>query len=202
MTKIIIIFAIFSLGTTLAKPWAPYYGTDPPTDAPTEPPTELPTDPPTKPPSPTSPSTSAPTEPPPYNNHHKRAASYDGYGAPMPPQTPAPPPIVPTPMPPAPTPIVPTPPPIASTPATPPIASTPATPEPTTEDLIQVLTKKGNFKQLIEAITKSGLTDQLKTITTGLATIFAPNDNAFKKLPEGTTVESLTKEDLEKIISR
>ena len=118
---------------------------------------------------------------------------------PAPPQPP--PPIASTPSPP---PIASTPatPPIASTPATPPIASTPATPEPTTEDLIQVLTKKGNFKELIKAITKSGLTDQLKTITTGLATIFAPNDDAFKKLSEGTTVDSLTKEDLEKIISR
>ena len=121
------------------------------------------------------------------------------YGAPT--DSPMPPPPAP-PQPPPPIASTPSPPPIASTPATPPIASTPATPEPTTEDLIQVLTKKGNFKQLIKAITKSGLTDQLKTITTGLATIFAPNDDAFKKLSEGTTVDSLTKEDLEKIISR
>ena len=85
---------------------------------------------------------------------------------------------------------------------TPTTTPAPPPPQPPTEDLIQVLTKKGNFKQLIEAITKSGLTDQLKNITTGLATIFAPNDNAFKKLPEGTTIETLTKEDLEKIIKR
>ena len=77
----------------------------------------------------------------------------------------------------------------------------PATTAPT-EDLIQALEKKENFKELIKAITKSGLTEQLKNATTGLATIFAPNDNAFKKLPEGTTIESLSKEDLEKIISR
>ena len=75
----------------------------------------------------------------------------------------------------------------------------PSTPAPT-EDLIQVLTKRGNFGKLIEAVTKSGLTDKLKAI--GVATFFAPNDEAFKKLPEGTTIESLTAEELEKIISR
>ena len=75
----------------------------------------------------------------------------------------------------------------------------PATPAPT-EDLIQALEKKENFKELIKAITKSGLTETLKTI--GLATFFAPNDDAFKKLPEGTTIESLTPDELKKIISR
>ena len=115
------------------------------------------------------------------------------YGAPtdspMPPQPPQPPTVAPPPQPTTTT----------TTVAPPP---EPTTSEPPTEDLIQVLTKKGNFKQLIQAITKSGLTDQLKNITTGLATIFAPNDNAFEKLPEGTTVDSLTKEDLEIIIKR
>ena len=74
-----------------------------------------------------------------------------------------------------------------------------ATPAPT-EDLIQVLEKKENFKELIKAITKSGLTEKLKTI--GPATFFAPNDDAFKKLPEGTTIDSLSVEELKKIISR
>ena len=69
-----------------------------------------------------------------------------------------------------------------------------------TEDLIQALEKQENFKELIKAITKSGLTEELKTI--GLATFFAPNDDAFKKLPEGTTIESLTQDELKKIISR
>ena len=126
--------------------------------------------------------------------------------APTQPQPPQPPTVAPPPQPPtiAPPPQPPTvaPPPQPTTTTTLAPPPEPTTSEPTTEDLIQVLTKKGNFKQLIEAITKSGLTDQLKTITTGLATIFAPNDNAFEKLPEGTTIESLTKKDLEKIISR
>ena len=121
------------------------------------------------------------------------------YGAPT--DSPMLPPPAPTqPQPPQPPTVAPPPQPTTTTTLAPP--PEPTTSEPTTEDLIQVLTKKGNFKQLIKAITKSGLTDQLKTITTGLATIFAPNDNAFEKLPEGTTIESLTKKDLEKIISR
>ena len=72
------------------------------------------------------------------------------------------------------------------------------TPAPT-EDLIQALTTAGNFNELIKAITTVGLTEDLKNITA--ATIFAPNDDAFKKLPTGT-IEGLTPEELEKIISR
>ena len=228
MTKIIIIFAIFTLATTLAKPWAPYYGTDPPTDAPTDPPmdppTEPPTDSPTEPPTPsptyapTHSPTPAPTKPPPYHNHHKRRA--DGYGAPMPPPTPAPPyptpapgPIVTTAAPP-PQPSTPDPPPIVSTPAPPPIVSTPApppivstlapppivstpapTPEPQTENLIQVLTKKGNFQQLIKAITDLKLIASLDSIDS--KTIFAPNDAAFAKI---TDVDFVELTDPEKII--
>lgn len=131
------------------------------------------------------------------------------YGAPTdspipPPQPPtiAPPPQPPTVAPPPQPPTVDPPPQPTTTTTTVAPPPEPTTSEPSTEDLIQVLTKKGNFKQLIQAITKSGLTDQLKNITAGLATIFAPNDNAFTKLPEGTTIETLTKEDLEKIIKR
>ena len=68
-----------------------------------------------------------------------------------------------------------------------------------TEDLIQALTTAGDFTELIKAITNVGLTEQLKTIAA--ATIFAPNDNAFKKLPVGT-IEGLSPEDLKKIILR
>ena len=72
------------------------------------------------------------------------------------------------------------------------------TPEPpieTTENLIEVLEKATKFTELLKALTTVGLTENLKTIS--LATIFAPNDDAFKTLPEGTTDE-----DLKKIIER
>ena len=71
--------------------------------------------------------------------------------------------------------------------------------EPPTEDLIQALTTAGDFTELIKAITNAGLTEELKTIAA--ATIFAPNDDAFKKLPAGT-IEGLSPEDLKKVIKR
>ena len=126
------------------------------------------------------------------------AKPYDGYGAPMPPPIPAPPvptPIAPTPI--APTPIVPTPivpTPIVPTPIVPtlivpttiastPIAPTPTPPpEPQAENFIQVLKNKGNFKQLIEAITDLDLIEKLDNLDA--KTIFAPNDAAFAKLTD------------------
>ena len=74
----------------------------------------------------------------------------------------------------------------------------PTTPAPT-EDLIQALTTAGEFTQLIKAITNAGLTDELKSIAA--ATIFAPNDDAFKKLPAGT-IEGMSPEDLKKVVKR
>ena len=71
-------------------------------------------------------------------------------------------------------------------------------PEPPIENpgnLIEVLEKAAKFTELLTALTKVGLTEKLKTIT--LATIFAPNDDALKTLPQGTTDE-----DFKKIIER
>ena len=112
------------------------------------------------------------------------------YGAPtdspMPPQPPQPPTVAPPPQPTTTT----------TTVAPPP---EPTTSEPPTEDLIQALTTAGEFTQLIKAITDAGLTDELKSIAA--ATIFAPNDDAFKKLPAGT-IEGLSPEDLKKVVKR
>ena len=79
------------------------------------------------------------------------------------------------------------------------LLSAKSTIEPPTEDLIQALTTAGEFTQLIKAITNAGLTDELKSIAA--ATIFAPNDDAFKKLPAGT-IEGLSPEDFKKVIKR
>ena len=79
------------------------------------------------------------------------------------------------------------------------LLSAKSTIEPPTEDLIQALTTAGEFNELIKAITNAGLTDELKTIAA--ASIFAPNDDAFKKLPAGT-IEGMSPEDLKKVVKR
>ena len=63
--------------------------------------------------------------------------------------------------------------------------------------LIEELTKKGNFKKLIKAITDSTLTEELNKADE--KTIFAPNDAAFDKL---TDFENKTEAEKKAIISR
>ena len=157
-SKIIITFAIFSLATALAKPYDGY-------GAPMPPPIPAPPVPNPIAPTPIAPIPIVPT--------------------PIAPTPIAPTPIVPTPIVPTPivpTPIVPTlivPTTIASTP----IAPTPTPPpEPQAENFIQVLKNKGNFKQLIEAITDLDLIEKLDNLDA--KTIFAPNDAAFAKLTD------------------
>lgn len=55
-------------------------------------------------------------------------------------------------------------------------------------DIIDTAVAAGTFKTLAAAVTAAGLVDTLKG--TGPFTVFAPNDDAFAKLPAGT-VESL-----------
>ena len=57
-------------------------------------------------------------------------------------------------------------------------------------DIVDAAVSAGQFKTLVAAVTAAGLVDTLKG--TGPFTVFAPNDEAFAKLPEGT-VESLLK---------
>lgn len=66
-------------------------------------------------------------------------------------------------------------------------------------DLLTTLQAEGQYTILLEAVKKTGLDKTLKT--EGPMTLFAPTDEAFQKLPEGT-LENLTKEDLTKLLKR
>nr|WP_246611194.1 fasciclin domain-containing protein [Aquisediminimonas profunda] len=57
-------------------------------------------------------------------------------------------------------------------------------------DVVTNASKAGNLKTLVAAVGAAGLVDTLKGA--GPFTVFAPNDDAFKKLPAGT-VETLLK---------
>ena len=71
------------------------------------------------------------------------------------------------------------------------ILSQPALAEPNTKaDIVDVAIKADSFKTLVAAVKAAGLVDVLKG--DGPFTVFAPTDEAFKKLPKGT-VESLLK---------
>jgi uncharacterized surface protein with fasciclin (FAS1) repeats len=58
-------------------------------------------------------------------------------------------------------------------------------------DIVDTAIAAGSFKTLVTAVKAAGLVDTLKS--KGPFTVFAPNDDAFAKLPEGT-VESLLKD--------
>lgn len=66
--------------------------------------------------------------------------------------------------------------------------------------IVETAVNAGNFKTLVAAVQAAGLVDTLNG--TGPFTVFAPTDEAFAKLPEGT-VESLLedKEKLTKILT-
>jgi len=67
------------------------------------------------------------------------------------------------------------------------------------KDIVTIAVDAGNFKTLATALTETGLVEALKG--DGPFTVFAPTDDAFAKLPEGT-IESLLKdkETLKKIL--
>jgi uncharacterized surface protein with fasciclin (FAS1) repeats len=58
-------------------------------------------------------------------------------------------------------------------------------------DIVDTAVAAGNFKTLVTAVQAAGLVDTLKS--KGPFTVFAPNDDAFAKLPKGT-VEGLLKD--------
>src|SRR5215212_3205937 len=58
------------------------------------------------------------------------------------------------------------------------------------KDIVDTAVSAGSFKTLVAAVKAAGLVDTLKG--TGPFTVFAPTDEAFKKLPAGT-VENLLK---------
>ncbi|MFB2896345.1 fasciclin domain-containing protein [Aerosakkonemataceae cyanobacterium BLCC-F50] len=57
-------------------------------------------------------------------------------------------------------------------------------------DIVDIAVSAGSFQTLVTAVQIAGLVDALKS--PGPFTVFAPNDEAFAKLPPGT-VESLVK---------
>ena len=59
------------------------------------------------------------------------------------------------------------------------------------KDIVDVASEAGSFKTLLEAAKTAGLVSTLKG--EGPLTVFAPTDEAFAKLPEGT-VESLLRD--------
>jgi len=59
------------------------------------------------------------------------------------------------------------------------------------KDIVDTAVSAGSFKTLVAAVQAAGLVDTLKG--SGPFTVFAPNDEAFRKLPAGT-VESLLKD--------
>ena len=59
------------------------------------------------------------------------------------------------------------------------------------KDIVTIAVEAGNFKTLATALTEAGLIEALQG--DGPFTVFAPTDDAFAKLPEGT-IESLLKD--------
>ena len=64
-------------------------------------------------------------------------------------------------------------------------------------DIVDVASKAGSFNTLIAAAKAAGLVDALKG--DGPLTVFAPTDDAFAKLPEGTVETLLKPENKEKL---
>lgn len=64
-------------------------------------------------------------------------------------------------------------------------------------DIVDTAVAAGSFKTLVAAVTEAGLVDTLKSA--GPFTLFAPNDEAFKKLPTGTVADLLKPENKAKL---
>jgi uncharacterized surface protein with fasciclin (FAS1) repeats len=65
-------------------------------------------------------------------------------------------------------------------------------------DVVTNASKAGNLKTLVAAVGAAGLVDTLKGA--GPFTVFAPNDDAFKKLPAGTVETLLKPENKQKLV--
>ena len=66
-------------------------------------------------------------------------------------------------------------------------------------DIVDTAVNAGSFKTLVAAVKAAGLVDALKG--DGPFTVFAPTDEAFAKLPEGTIAELLKPENKEKLVA-
>merc|ERR1712156_553414 len=89
----------------------------------------------------------------------------------------------------------------APEPAAEPAAEPAPVEEPVAEvgDVVDVAVGNGAFTTLVKIVSDLGLVETLKGVEA--VTIFAPSDDAFAKLPEGT-LESLTPEQAKAIVSR
>lgn len=67
------------------------------------------------------------------------------------------------------------------------------------EDIVDIAVGAGTFNSLILAAAAAGLADDLKG--EGPFTVFAPNDDAFAALPEGTVENLLKPENRDQLIS-
>jgi uncharacterized surface protein with fasciclin (FAS1) repeats len=65
------------------------------------------------------------------------------------------------------------------------------------QDIVDTAVAAGSFNTLVAAVKAAGLVDTLKG--PGPFTVFAPNDQAFSKLPEGTVDSLLKPENQEKL---
>jgi len=65
------------------------------------------------------------------------------------------------------------------------------------KDIVDTAVKAGSFNTLVAAVTAADLVETLKS--EGPFTVFAPTDEAFAKLPEGTVENLLKPENKEKL---
>lgn len=70
---------------------------------------------------------------------------------------------------------------------------------PADKDIVETAVSNGSFKTLVAAVQAAGLVETLKS--EGPFTVFAPTDEAFAKLPEGTVANLLKPENKEKLIA-
>lgn len=66
-------------------------------------------------------------------------------------------------------------------------------------DIVDVAVENGSFTTLVAAVKAAGLVDTLKG--DGPFTVFAPNDDAFAELPDGTVESLLMPENKDKLIA-
>ena len=66
-------------------------------------------------------------------------------------------------------------------------------------DIVDVAASNKSFKTLVAAVKAAGLVETLKS--DGPFTVFAPSDEAFAKLPEGTLESLLKPENKQKLVS-
>jgi uncharacterized surface protein with fasciclin (FAS1) repeats len=67
------------------------------------------------------------------------------------------------------------------------------------KDIVEIAASTGSFKTLVAAVQAAGLVDTLKG--QGPLTVFAPTDEAFRKLPAGTVENLLKPENKDKLVA-